>query len=114
MPIFLEFSLVLVISYTQGNFDFVYKWHKSFYPEINHLITQSGNIDQVINFHFISFNLNFFPPMQDRDKIREEVALMKDAFQLSKARYDSLENESKTHKYEAERFREVSFGNEYY
>lgn len=52
--------------------------------------------------------------MQDRDKIREEVALMKDAFQLSKARYDSLENESKTHKYEAERFREVSFGNEYY
>ena len=44
---------------------------------------------------------------QDRDKLREEMSVMKEAFQLSKTRFDSQEQDSKVHRAEAERLREV-------
>ena len=45
---------------------------------------------------------------KDRDKLREEMGLMKEAFQLSKSRFESLEGDYKSQKNETERLREVS------
>ncbi|KAL8616689.1 hypothetical protein ACOMHN_031671 [Nucella lapillus] len=47
---------------------------------------------------------------RDRDKLREEVGVMKEAFQLSKTRYSSVEEESKVHKAETDRLREENLG----
>ncbi|XP_076443559.1 uncharacterized protein LOC143282022 isoform X3 [Babylonia areolata] len=47
---------------------------------------------------------------RDRDKLREEISVMKEAFQLSKTRYSSIEEEGKSNRAEMDKLREENQG----